>query len=265
MLQARHGGVLADLIRRSGGEPCMAPCLREVRSDDRGALAAALQRLDDEAPDLAIFQTGVGTSALFDLAAELGFGDTLAARLAAATVLARGPKPQAVLHQHGVRVDLRTNEPHTTAQVIPLIDAHGPPRIALLQHHGAANGALLRHLQRTATVIEVFPYAWALPDDITPVLGFLHRLEMAEVDATLFTSASQIENLHLIADQAGVGGALAHWLNRRTVTAALGPATARALEARGVAPAVQPSRPKMVPLVQALCDHFSAGPPRPHG
>lgn len=267
VLQARHGDVLAELVRRHGGEPCLAPCLREVRSDDRDALTAALGRVAVEAPDLAIFQTGVGTVALFDLAADLGLGDMLAERLAASTVLARGPKPLSVLHRRGVRVDLRTAEPHTTADVIAMIDSRSSPRTVLLQHYGASNDALLEHLRERATVIEVFTYSWALPEDLRPVLDFLRRLENREVDATMFTSASQVENLHLIAEQAGSAAALGDWLNHRTATAAVGPTTAHALEERGVSAVVQPFHPKMAPLVQALCDHFSprVESPRPPG
>ncbi|GAC1340524.1 MAG: hypothetical protein NVSMB29_09500 [Candidatus Dormibacteria bacterium] len=257
VLQARHGDVLADLIRRNGGQPVLAPCLREVRSDDRESLTTALWRVDREAPDMAIFQTGVGTEALFEFAADAGLEGMLTQRLAEATVLARGPKPLAVLHKHGVRVDLRTREPHTTADVIALVETHPAPRAVLVQHYGASNTALLDHLRARSTVIEVFTYAWALPDDLAPVLGFLRRLEEGELDATLFTSASQVENLHLIAEQAGSAAALSDWLNRRTATAAVGPTTAHALEERGVTPVVQPVHPKMAPLVRALCEHFS--------
>src|SRR5258707_15896011 len=114
ILQTRHADVLAELIVRRGGQVVVAPILREESVEDLEPLRQTLSRLVVEHVDQAIFQTGVGADRLFDLAAEMQLEDPLRRRLAAAQVVARGPKPLSALHQRKVRVDLRTAEPDTT-------------------------------------------------------------------------------------------------------------------------------------------------------
>src|SRR2546423_12128754 len=94
-------------------------------------------------------------------------------------------------------------------------------RRVAVQHHGAANRELVERVRsRGAQVIELFGYRWALPEDVGPVLRLLDELREGRLDVTAFSSASQVENLFTVADDAGCGGALAGWLSRRTVTAA---------------------------------------------
>ncbi len=260
VLQTRHHAVLAALIERHGGVSYLAPCMREVAIDDRVPLRAALERLAQTGLELAIFQTGVGTAALFDFAMELGQDRMLAQRLAGATVLERGPKPLAVLLKRGVRVDRRTVEPHTTVEVMALVDKDLSGRTVLLQHYGAPNQVLVNFLRnRGAQVLEVTTYGWSLPQDLAPVRRFLADLPNRRVDATTFTSASQVENLFQIAEQDGCGAQLAGWLSERSVVASIGPVCTRALSEHGVRVRVEPDRPKMVPLVKALCEYFLVG------
>jgi uroporphyrinogen-III synthase len=252
------------LIERHGGIPYLAPCLREAPAEDRALLKEALELVAGQPIHMAIFQTGVGTASLFAAAAELGQDRALRDRLAAAIVVERGPKPLSVLLKHGVRIDRRTVEPHTTAEVMALIEEDLSGRMVLLQHYGVRNTALVTFLAaRGANVLEVTTYNWALPHDLAPVLAFIRDLAHGRIDITTFTSASQVQNLFEIADEDGSATQLADWLRDRTVVAAIGPTTAQALAEHGITVRVQPERPKMVPLVRALCEHIRA--PRPHG
>ncbi len=257
ILQTRHQRELANLIERHGGTPYLAASLREVRTEDRAALRDSLEQVAQQPIDMAIFQTGVGTAALFDLAAELGLDGMLTQRLAGAIVVARGPKPLAVLLRRGVRIDRRTPEPHTTAEVMALVDGDLMGRTVLLQHYGARNQTLVAFLsRREASVIEVTTYHWALPEDIAPLRGFIRALADGRIDATAFTSASQVENLFHVAEVERVDDQLVAWLGERTAVAAIGPVCAQALRERGIPVHLQPRRPKMVPFVQALCEYF---------
>jgi uroporphyrinogen-III synthase len=259
LLQSRYAHELAALIQREGGVPLMAPCLREVRNEDDDELRARLGELVGAPPDVFVFQTGVGTQALFDLAGAAGLHDRLADAVRGAFVVARGPKPLTVLLRLGFRVDRRTAVPHTTRELLWLLEAFDVSgRRVAVQHYGSANLALVDQLRdRGAEVIELFSYRWALPDDVAPIVRFLRELDDGRVAVTAFTSAAQVENLFLVASDTGVAGDLAGWLSERTVTAAIGPTCAGALERRGVVVAIQPEVPKMVPFVRAIRDHFS--------
>ena len=259
LMQTRHAAELAALVERHGGVPLSAPCLREAAVDDVGSLEAALRRVVEAPLHLAVFQTGVGAEGLLDAADRAALGEALTARLAAAVVLARGPKPLAVLLRRGIRVDRRTAEPHTTAEVLGLLEANLDGWRVLLQHYGSPNLELATALRRRGgDLVEVSTYHWRLPLDLEPVRRFLRRLEAGQVDLTVFTSASQVDNLFHVAETAAVDDRLAGWLAERTEVAAVGPVCAAALRARGVPVRIEPVRPKMVPLVRALCEHVAA-------
>jgi uroporphyrinogen-III synthase len=258
LLQARYAQELAALIQREGGVPLMAPCLREVRNEDDDELRSRLRDLVGAPVDVFVFQTGVGTQALFDLAEAEGLRERLADAVRGSLVLARGPKPLTVLLRLGFGADSRTSVPHTTRELLWLLEAvEVSGRRVAVQHYGSANEALVASLrERGAEVIELFSYRWALPDDVSPILRFLDELRDRRVGVTAFTSAAQVENLFTVAADVGTAGHLAGWLSDRTVTAAIGPTCAAALERHGVAVGIQPAVPKMVPFVRAIRDHF---------
>jgi len=258
ILQTRHAEVLANLVARRGARPLVAPTLREETIDELALLREALERLAAEPVDLAVFQTGVGVARLWELAGQMELKEVLEKRLAETQVIARGPKPLSALLQRGVRVDLRTVEPHTTAQVLLLIAQDLGGQTVLVQHHGAPNLMLVEALKtRGAKVLEAFTYHWALPADLAPVQRFFDELKEGRIDVTVFTSAAQVYNLFTIAESVGCAERLRDWLQEKTRIASIGPTTSAALGEQKLAPVIQPGHPKMVPLVEALCAHYS--------
>lgn len=262
LLQARHGRELAALVERHGGVAVHAPCMREIPAADREAIRASLRRAVDGPLYMAVFLTGIGAATLFSGAVDAGLHDSLMARLHSAIVVARGPKPLAVLHRHGLSVDRRTTEPHTTEQVCDLVAESLAGRTVLLQHYGTDNEMLAGHLRRAgAELVEVHPYQWGEPVDVKPVHALLDRIVDGEIDITAFTSASQVHMLFQIARGEGREDEVAEALRTRTIVAAVGPVCAAALQDHGVSPRVQPDRPKMVPLVMSLCAFASTFTP----
>ena len=262
LLQARHGRELAALVEKHGGVALHAPCMREIPAGDRDAIRSALQRAVEGPLYMAVFLTGIGAAALFSGATEAGCYEALMARLQPAIVVARGPKPLAVLHRHRLAVDRRTTEPHTTEQVRDLVGESLDGRTVLLQHYGVDNTLLADHLRNAgAELVEVHPYEWGAPVDLEPVHALLDRLVAGDVDITAFTSASQVHMLFQIAADEGRGAEVRDALQRRTVVAAVGPVCAAALRDHGVTPTIQPARPKMAPLVTSLCAFASTFTP----
>jgi uroporphyrinogen-III synthase len=85
----------------------------------------------------------------------------------------------------------------------------------------------------------------------------MDALEHKQVDATVFTSASQAHNLFALAGRLGRQGLLAANLNR-TLVASIGPVCSAALREHGVTIALEASPPKLGPLVAALDRALSA-------
>ena len=75
LLEARLGGQLADLIARRGGRPLAAPALAEVPEVDDAFIGRFVQDLEQSPARAAIFQTGVGTRALFAATDKLGLSE----------------------------------------------------------------------------------------------------------------------------------------------------------------------------------------------
>jgi uroporphyrinogen-III synthase len=253
VLESRLGRQLVELIAKRGGRPLHAPALSEVADVDAGFVARLVADLQAHPAKIAIFQTGVGTQALFKATDALGVTTALLSLLAQMTVVARGPKPTGALRSRGVRIDLSAADPFTTAEVLQAlqrVDMAGAR--VIVQRYGVSNVELEQALaQRGARVIEIPTYRWALPDDTRPLVALIDALEKGEVDAVTFTNAAQVYNLFSIAEQQQRNDMLKAALDR-TLVASIGPVCSDALGKYGVRVGIEAHPPKLGPLVSAL-------------
>lgn len=264
LLEARRGEELADLIRRYGGEPRVVPALREEPCVDTTALRPLLDDLTSRGLAAAVFQTGVGVEYLFQAVRQLeeDVERRLRDLLTTTVVVARGPKPTTALKSLGVRVDRSVPTPYTTKELIAsLEDIAVRDRAVLLAQHGGENPVLRDYLTgRGARVEELRLYRWELPERSDPLVDLLAAIRLGQVQAVVFTSASQVEHLCLVAEASGQRLALIEALRHGPVVAAVGPVCAQALRERGIEPAdgiLEPHQPKMVPLVRTLAAHMA--------
>ena len=253
ILESRLGPQMADLIARRGGVPVQAPALAELPDLDPAHIAALVADLDAHPLAAAIFQTAVGTQALFAAADGLGITNKLMAALAKTTVAVRGPKPTNALRGRGVRIDLSAAEPYTTAEVLAALApvALSGGRV-LVQRYGVTNAELDAALKRKgAAIIEIPTYRWSLPADTAPLTALLDELDQDRIDAVVFTNAAQVHNLFALADRQGRRESLSAALGR-TLVASIGPVASANLRGFGVRIGLEASPPKMGPLIAAL-------------
>jgi uroporphyrinogen-III synthase len=259
ILEARRPGVLADLVHGEGGDAVCVPAAVEAEAA-AAELAAPLSALCRTRVDLVVLQTGVGAERLFRQATALGLGGAYLDALRHTPIAVRGPKPAAALHRWGIRPTFSAPSPYTTAELCAALA--GVPfsgKTVFVQHYGQLNGVLRDFLRgRGARTVDALPYRWALPQDLDPLRRAIEHVLRLEFDAVVITSRPQIENLFAVAQTLGAGQALRDTLNTRVPVAAVGPVARRTLEAHGVRAAVEPSQPKMAPLVRALAAYFEA-------
>jgi len=96
-----------------------------------------------------------------------------------------------------------------------------------------------------------------MPEHTSPLADLVRSIASGAVDILMFTSASQVENLFLVAEGLGMLNELRAGFDRAPMVAAVGPVCASALEARQVKPLggiVQPGNPKMAPLVRLVAE-----------
>jgi uroporphyrinogen-III synthase len=205
-----------------------------------------------------MFLTGVGCDALLQRARSEGHLPAVLDGLAAAHVIARGPKPVRILKQHAVRVDFVPPEPNTSDELLAELasrELHG--KHLGLQVYGGTTPFLERLREGLAslgaTVHEAAPYRWEGPADHSGVLNLIDACVAGRVDAIAIFSSSQIHNLFAIADAHGRAADLRQALNNpRLLVASVGPVASEAIESHDVHVDVQPEHPKMGHLIMAL-------------
>lgn len=257
ILENRSGKQMADLVRKYGGKPISAPALAEVADIDQHEIKQMIDAWTKALPALFIFQTGVGTKALFAATDALNMTEELVGLLAQSKVLVRGPKPTGALRSKNVRIDMTAGDPYTTAEILAHVDTlKVDGERVVVQRYGDTNVELQAALKaRGAEVLEVATYKWSLPADVQPLVDLIDGLANKTVDMVCFTSASQVYNFFQVADDVNRAAGLKAGLNQ-TLIASIGPVCSHALAKYDIRVDVEPSPPKLGPFIQAINDKF---------
>ena len=253
ILETRLGEQLAGLVKQRGGVTFHAPALAELPDLEPEKIAALVRSLEEQPPKLVIFQTGVGTRALFAATDSLGVTQSFLQILGKTLVAARGPKPTGALRSRGVRIDRSAADPFTTREVLEAIeDLDLQKTRVIVQRYGVANAELDRALEaRGAQVTEIPTYRWSLPPDTQPLENLIGALERNEMQAAVFTNAEQVRNLFAVADKLNKKALLREALNR-TLVASIGPVASAALREYEVKIGLESKPPKLGALMSAL-------------
>jgi uroporphyrinogen-III synthase len=249
--ESRRAREMAELIRRYGGEPVVAPSLREVPLSENHAALELLPELEAGKFDILILMTGVGTRTLNEVLLTRYSLERINAALRQTQIVARGPKPVAALKEIGLKPWLLIPEPNTWREILSTfsstMDVRGK-RVAI-QEYGIPNHDLVSGLQaRGAQVVSVPVYRWALPDDLIPLRQAIQAILQGCIDVALFTNATQVHHLFRIAAEHRVRDTLLRAL-RNIVIGSVGPVCTEVLEQLGLKPDVEPIHPKMGSLI----------------
>ena len=250
--ESRRAVEIAALVRKQGGDPFVAPAMREVALADQPEALAFADALAAGAVDVLVCLTGVGTRALIDATTPRLGHERLRVLLAGITLVARGPKPVAVLRELGLVPALVVPEPNTWRELLAVLDADLPVagRRVAVQEYGVANPELLAGLaERGAAEVRRLPvYRWALPEDTAPLHEAVRRVASGALEVALFTSATQVTHVVQVAGDLGSAAGFAAGL-RSAVVGSIGPVCSEALRSAGLPVDLEPSHPKMGPLV----------------
>jgi uroporphyrinogen-III synthase len=258
-LESRRAAEMATLIRKQGGEPFVAPSMREVelgRHDE--ALDFGRRLLADEF-DATILLTGVGTRLLWRTLLTRFDQADLKAALKRTTIVVRGPKPSAAIREIGLAAQVQVAEPNTWRELLETMRPRTETRVAV-QEYGKSNIALndgLRAQGREVTTVRV--YAWGLPEDAAPLREAAAKLARREFDIVMLTTSMQLVNLMKIAEEAGIEAEVLDGLRSARI-ASIGPTTTETVEEYGLNVDFEPSHPKMGLLVNELAGLIPAQP-----
>jgi uroporphyrinogen-III synthase len=250
-LESRRADEMATLIRKQGGEPFVAPSMREVEFDQREEAFEFGRRLLAGEFDAVILLTGVGTRLLWKTLLTRFAEDELKAALARATIVVRGPKPSAAIREIGLAPQVQVPEPNTWRELLETMRPRGETRVAV-QEYGKSNTALIDGLRAQGrNVFTVRIYNWELPQDTAPLREAAARLARREFDVVLLTTSMQLVNLMKIGEEAGIEQPVLDGLRAARI-ASIGPTTTETLEEYGLKADFEPSHPKMGLLVNEV-------------
>jgi uroporphyrinogen-III synthase len=260
LLESRRAQELASIVTSYGGRPTSAPSMREVPIDSNPEAIAFADALDRDEFGLVILLTGVGTRALVNVIERVrGTKESFLDALRRTRMVARGPKPVAVLRELNVPVWATAPEPNTWREVLTALDAKATELslrglLVAVQEYGETNAELLAGLEaRGARVTRVPVYQWALPEDVGPLQAGIRAIAEDGIDVILFTTTTQVVHLMQVASTMGLQQAVQRGI-ARLVVASIGPTTTEALRKHGIAPDFEPSHPKMGFLVREAAE-----------
>jgi len=247
--ESRRAKEMAELIRINGGIPFVAPALREVPLEQNPSAFEFAGKLYAGGFDMVIFLTGVGARLLQRVLATREAESLFLEALRKLTVVARGPKPVAVLREWQVPIAVTVPEPNTWRELLEAI-AGRPERSAAVQEYGRSNPELLSGLAAQGRSVAAVPvYQWALPEDTEPLVEAVEMLIAGQFKVVIFTTGVQIDHVLEFAEQQGKREKVLEAFGK-TFIASIGPTCSESLRAHGLTPTMEPSHPKMGILVR---------------
>jgi uroporphyrinogen-III synthase len=258
--ESRRAVEMAELIRRYGGEPVIAPSMREIPLSQNTAALDFVKRLEAGEIDIVILLTGIGTRTLVEAVSSVMAKEKLVELLGRPVLVARGPKPVGALKELGLQPAISVPEPNTWREILSAVDSQlalQGKRVAV-QEYGITNTELIKGLKvREAQVIRVPVYRWDLPEDTAPLRSAIQDLIVGKIDIALFTNATQVDHLFRLAKQDAVVDRLRQSF-AATLVASIGPVCTEVLEQFGLKPDLEPEHPKMGHLIAAVAERAPA-------
>ncbi len=253
----RRADEQADLLRRKGASVFHGPVIETLPLEPDDALRAATRAVLDDPPDYVVANTGIGVRGWFTAAETWGWDGELADVLAAARVVARGPKAAGALHALGIEVWWRAPDASIAEVTDRLLAEPLAGRRIAFQRHGAAADPVGTELHAAgADVVEIPVYRWVLPESRERPHTLVDRVCNGDVDAVTFTSAPAVDNLFTIAADRGREDDVRAAFNERVVAAVVGPFCAAAARARGLDALVEPRAARLGSMVRSLTERL---------
>jgi uroporphyrinogen-III synthase len=178
-------------------------------------------------------------------------------------VVARGPKPLAVLRELQVPIWAIAPEPNTWRELVTAIEAKAAEqplrgaRVAV-QEYGVSNAELVEALQERGAAVTCVPvYRWALPEDVGPLRSAVLAMTRGEIDVAMFTTGVQLQHLWQIVTELQLDGPVRRGF-AQAVIASIGPSTSDELRRQGLAVDLEAAHPKFGALIRELAERAPA-------
>lgn len=239
--ESRRAAEMASLVQRYRGVPVTAPALREVRSSASAETLAFAEQLGSGNLNLVLLLTGVGTRALAEGIAPVLPRERFVQALSATQVVARGPKPAAVLRELASPASSPSPPPTRStrsSRASTRRSESAASRASAVWPSRSTASRTIGSTRASARVVYTSPPCRCTPgpspEDTAPLRRALAMLGRGDARIALFTTRAQVDALLVAAEEgieAEVRAALA-----RGVVASIGPVCSDALRAEQLPP-----------------------------
>lgn len=263
LIGPRRAEELGKLVENLGGIPLYRPAQGTVLLNDLDLRNGLVSWVADP-PDWAIFTTGMGIDALFDLAEDMGIAADWWELLRNGRLAARGYKTANVLKKRQLAPLVRDDDGSTEGLIRGLSEYDFNGRSVILQLHGDPAPRLAAWLEAQGAVLrELLPYRHIAPPE-EELDRLLEDLTGGGADAVTFTSGPQVRFLFEHATARGKREELMEALRGPVIAVAVGKVTAQGLIEAGVPRVVAPREERMGSMMIELA-RFYAGEAVPLG
>ncbi len=252
--ETRMLDVLTDMLEIRGAQVLRCPLVAIRDAHDSAPIERFIDNFISNAYDDLVILTGEGLRRLLGFAERSGKRDALIETMNQVRLITRGPKPERVLKEIGLKSNLLADTPTTDGIITTYGKEDITGRLIAVQLYGEEpNKKLIDYLkERGASVSVVAPYIYASKSEDEEVLSLIHKLSNGEVDVIAFTSQPQYKRLESVALKNDLTGTLQKGL-QATKVAAIGPTMRALLEESGVRVDIEPdSSFFMKPLVRKM-------------
>ncbi|WP_342553166.1 uroporphyrinogen-III synthase [Paenibacillus sp. FSL R7-0652] len=255
----RKSKEMSLLVEKMGGVPLVRPAQGTVFLDDRSIRDGLVSWISNP-PDWAVFTTGMGLDALFDMAEDMDVAGQFRNVLSESNVAARGYKTVNALRKLKLTPLVRDDDGSTDGLIREFGSHDLSGKKVMLQLHGETAPKLVHWLEEQGAVVrQVLPYRHVPPEEAA-LKQLLDEVLRHELHAVAFTSGPQVRFLTEYAASQGKLEQMLKAFREGVVPASVGKVTANAMREEGIEALVVPEEEKMGALIVELGRYFAANP-----
>ena len=275
---SRRASELANLIRKFGGIPYIAPTIGIKNSSPlKTECDHFLQTISNKKMHFLIFMTGVGVFNLFQNLQKSNRYNIINEKLKDTIVVARSNKPKMELAKFGIKTNFVPSINTTDGMLDLLKNFDVKNKNIGILWHGESSASFKSKLeslkanvfdfssytystsleQTNAKMLREMGYHYVAPSE-EKIEKLIEDLMKGEVDSIAFTSPPAVKEFFELAKREDKFNSLKIMLNNNVLVVSVGPSTSKMLAQFNVQVDIMPTTYRMGSMIKELADHISS-------
>jgi len=275
---SRRASELADLVRKFGGIPYVAPTIGIKNNKPLNSECNQfIETISNQKMHFFVFMTGVGVFNLFQNIQKSNRLNIVNEKFQGTTIIARSNKPKMELRKFGINTNFVPNI-NTIEGILDLLKNFDVKNknIGILWHGDFSNlfkkkiesqGAKVFDFssysystnleQKNATMLKEMGYDYVAPNE-EKIEKLIEDIMNGIVDSITFTSPPAVKEFFKLAKRNSKLNSLKDKLNKNVLVVSVGPSTSNMLEQFQVIVDITPNTYRMGPMIKELADYVSS-------